>query len=87
VGEDAALARVILSRDVDACLLVEPPVRQSEGVCRPTGLLDHHPMGDERGVNVASHALGVVGQGHGGTADHEHIGDDTPALQAIAQGR
>jgi len=43
-------------------------------------------MGDERGVNVASHAGGVVGQGHGGTADHEHIGDDTPALQAIAQG-
>jgi hypothetical protein len=43
-------------------------------------------MGDERGVNVASHAGGVVGQGHGGSADYEDIGEDTPALQAFAQG-
>jgi hypothetical protein len=42
------------------------------------------PWGTKVAVNVASHAGGVVGQGHGGTADDEHIGDDTPAGQALA---
>jgi hypothetical protein len=86
VVEHAALAGIVLSRDVDARLFVQPPVRQSEVVRHPAGLLDHHAMGNERGVNVASRAGGILGQAHGGTADHEDIGDDTPSLQALAQG-
>jgi hypothetical protein len=41
-------------------------------------------------MNLASTsrvAVGVIGQGHGGPAYDEHIGDDAPAGQTLAQGR
>ena len=42
------------------------------------GLLDHDLVAQEGRINVAGDARpGVVGQGHGGTADHEHVRDDT----------
>jgi hypothetical protein len=43
-------------------------------------------MGQERRIHIAGDACGVVGQGHGGTADHEYVCDDAPVGQALAQG-
>ena len=83
--EYPALARVVLSGDVDACLLVQPPVRQPEVVRDAPGFLDHYPVRHEGCVDVTGHAGGVVGQGHGGAADYEDVRDDTPAGQALAQ--
>jgi azurin len=84
--EHPTLAGVVLSRDVDACLLVEPPVGQSEVVRDMPGFLDHHPVRHECCVDVTGDARGVLGQGHGSAADHEYVRDDTPAGQALAQG-
>jgi len=39
----------------------------------------------EHGVDITSHAGSIIGQGHGGAADDEYIGDDTPAGQALAK--
>lgn len=58
----------------------------SEVVRDVPGFLDHHAVRHERCVNVTGNARGVVGQGHGGTADHEHVRHDPPAGQAFAQG-
>ena len=49
------------------------------------GFIDHYPVGDERCVDVAGHAGGVVGQRHGGTTDYEYVRNDTSASQAFAQ--
>jgi len=64
----------------------QPPVRQPEVVSDMPGFLDHYSVGDEGFVDVAGHAGGVVGQGHGGTTDHEYVRNDTSASQAFAQG-
>jgi hypothetical protein len=82
--EHAALARVVLSGDVHACLLVQPPVGKAEIVRDSPGLLDHDPVRYEPRIDIASDARGVVGQGHGGAADHEHVRDDASASQPLA---
>jgi hypothetical protein len=87
VVKDATLAGIVLPGDVDACLLVQPPVGQSEVVRDVPGFLDYYTVGDERCINVAGNARGVVGQGHGGTADDEYVRNDTPTLQPLAEGR
>jgi hypothetical protein len=37
-------------------------------------------------IDVAGHAVGIVGQRHRGAADNEYAGDDTSSGQALAQG-
>ena len=39
----------------------------------------------EHRVDITSHAGGIVGQGHGGTADDEYVCNDAPAGQALAK--
>jgi hypothetical protein len=40
---------------------------------------------NEQRVDVTSHAGGVVGERHRCPADDEHVGDDTPAHQAVTE--
>jgi len=35
-------------------------------------------------INVLGHAIGIIGQCHGGTAHDEHVRDDTPAGKTLA---
>jgi hypothetical protein len=82
----APLARVVLSGDIDACLLVQPPGRQSEIVCDVPGLFDYDPVRHERGVHITGDARGVVSQGHGGTADNEYVRDNASGSRPSAGG-
>ena len=50
------------------------------------GLFDYDPVRHERGVHITGDARGVVSQGHGGTADNEHVRDNASAGQALAEG-
>jgi hypothetical protein len=40
----------------------------------------------EQRVDVTRHASGIVGQSHCRTAYHEHVGDQAPPDQALAEG-
>jgi hypothetical protein len=84
--EHPALADVVFSGDVHAGLLVQPPVRQSQIVRDSSGLLDHDPVRHEPGIDITGDACGVVSQSHGSTADNEHVRNDAPARQTIAEG-
>ena len=41
----------------------------------------------EHGIDITSHASGVVSQGHRGTAHDEHVRHDAPAGQALPEYR
>lgn len=83
--EHAAFAGVVLSRDVDARLLVKPPRGQPEFLSDVPGFIQDDAVRDEQRVDVASHAGGVVGERHRCPADDEHVGNDAPAHQTVTE--
>jgi hypothetical protein len=85
--EHPAPANVFFAGDVNAGLLVKPPVGKPEVIGDLAGLLQHDSVWLEHGIDVASHASGVIGQGHGGTANDEHVRYDAPAGQALPERR
>jgi hypothetical protein len=87
VIEYAALAWIIFARNIDACLLVQPPIGQSQVVRDPPRLLDDDAVRHEHRIDVARDPASVVSQRHGGTADDEHVRDDTPRCETLAQRR
>jgi hypothetical protein len=50
-------------------------------------LLQNDSVWLEHGIDITSHASGVVSQGHRGTANDEHVCHDAPAGQALAKRR
>src|SRR5580658_2384941 len=85
VIEYAALTGVFFPGDVNARLLVEPPAGLSEILGNLAGLFQDDSVWHEHGVDITGHAGSIVGQGHGGAADDEYIGDDASAGQALAK--
>ena len=84
--EYAALGWVVFPGDVDTCLLVQPPRRQAEILRDLADLLQHDSVGHEPGIDIARHPAGVASEGHGRTADDEHVRDDAAAGKALADG-
>ena len=82
----AALVRVVLARDVDACLLVEPPAWQAEFGSDCPRLIDHDPVRNKHGVNIACDATCIVGKGHRCATHDEDVGHDAAPDQSVAQG-
>src|SRR6478736_8833920 len=74
--EYPALASVFFAGDVDARLLVQPPVGQSEVIRDLSGLVQDDSVGLEHRIDITSHARGIVSQSHGGAADDEYVCDD-----------
>jgi hypothetical protein len=83
--EHPALAGVFFTGEVNARLLVEPPVGESEVLGHLVGLFQNDTVWHEHGVDITSHAGSIVGPGHGGASDDEYIVDDIPPGQAIAK--
>jgi hypothetical protein len=71
--------------DVDAGLLVEPPLRQAELVSDGSGLVEHHTVRSKYGVDVAGRPPSVVCEGHRRTAEHIEVGDNPTASQTVAE--
>jgi hypothetical protein len=82
--EHPALAGVFFPGDVNARLLVKPPVGESEVIGNVPGLFQDDSVWLEYRIDVTSHAGSIVGQGQG-AANDEYICDDTPAGQALAK--
>src|SRR5579862_8118113 len=85
--EHPALGGIFLTGDVNAGLLIKPPVGKSEVIGDLAGLLQDDSVWLEHGIDITSHASGVVSQGHRGTAHDEHVRYDAPAGQALAERR
>jgi hypothetical protein len=85
--EHAAPAGVFFTGDVDTGLLIKPPVGKSEVIGNVAGLLQDDSVWDEHGIDITSHASGVVSQCHSGTAHDEHVRHDASAGQALPEGR
>ena len=83
--EHPALVGVFFPGDVNARLLVKPPVGESEVISNVPGLFQDDSVGLEHRVDITSHAGSIVGPGHGGAANDEYICDDIPAGQALAK--
>ena len=83
--EYAALPDIILARDIDARLLVQPPARQPEIISDPQSLFMDDPVRHEPRIDIAGHAVGVVSEGHRGAANDENVSDDTSPGQALPQ--
>jgi hypothetical protein len=50
------------------------------------GLLEDDAVWDEGGIDITGHPVGVVGQGHGGTADDEEVGNYATPHEPVPQG-
>ena len=61
--EHPALAGIFLAGDVNAGLLIKPPVGKSEVIGDLAGLLQDDSVWLEHGIDITSHASGVVSQG------------------------
>src|SRR5579863_1905793 len=85
--EHTALAGIFLAGDVDAGLLIKPPVVKSEVISDLAGLVQDDSVWLEHGIDITSHASSVVSQGHRGAPHDEHVRHDAPAGQAIAERR
>ncbi len=84
--EYPAPAGVFFAGDVNAGLLIKPPVGKPEVIGNLAGLLQTIPCG----LNTASTSRvtsSVIGQGHRGTANDEHVRYDAPAGQALPKRR
>ena len=68
VVEYAPLAGILLARDVNASLLVQPPRRQPQLLSDGARLFDDDPVRDKHGVYIPSDAGRVIGQCHRGAA-------------------
>ena len=66
-------------------LLVEPPRWQPEFLRNVSCFFQDDTVGHEKRVDIASHAGGIIGEGHRGSADDEHVGDYAPAHQAVPE--
>jgi hypothetical protein len=83
--EHAPFAGVVLSRDVDARLLVKPPHWQPELLRDIPGFIQDDAVRNEQRVDVTSDARGIVGERHRRPADDEDVGDYAPAHQAVTE--
>jgi hypothetical protein len=84
--EHSALAGVLGGRDVDACLVVQPPTRQPQLACYLQSFLVNDAVGHVEGVDIPGHAFRVICQRDGGASDHEYVGERRRARQAAHQG-
>ncbi len=84
--EHAASLRIVLPGDVDACLLIKPPVGQSEVIGDAPGFLQDYSVRDKQGVDIARHPVGVIGERHGGATNDKYVRDYASSEQALAQG-
>jgi hypothetical protein len=51
-----------------------------------SGFLKDDSMRYEHGIDIACHARGIVGQGHGSSTDNEYVGNDISTDKPLAQG-
>lgn len=85
VIENAAFPGIFFTRDVDAGLLIQPPSGQPKIIGDLRSLFVDNPMRDESRVYVSGYTVGVISQGHSGTAYDKYVGDDTTAGEALSQ--
>src|SRR5436190_8475068 len=74
--EHPAPAGIFLTGNVDAGLLIKPPVGKPEVIGNLAGLLQDDAVWLEHRIDITGHASSVVSQGHRGTANHEDIRHD-----------
>jgi hypothetical protein len=68
-----APAGVFFAGDVNAGLLIKPPIGKSEVISNLARLLQDDSVWLERCIDITSHASGVVSHGHRCTANDEHV--------------
>jgi hypothetical protein len=85
VIKNAPPARVVLARDIDAGLFVEPPRRQPQLLRDGSRLFQYDAVWDEHGIDVSRDATRVVDERHRGAAHDEQIGDDATPGQPFTQ--
>jgi hypothetical protein len=86
VVEDFAFAVVISRGNVGAGrLFVEPPGRKAHRQCHIARFFEHHAVWDESGIDIACHAVGVVGKSHGGASNDEQVGNHSTSHEPLTQ--
>jgi hypothetical protein len=77
--EYASLAGIVLPRDVDARLLVEPPHGQTELLRDIPRFFQDDAVRHEQGVDIAGRPSSVIGESHRRPADDKYVGDHPSA--------
>ena len=85
--EHSASVRVFFTGDVNAGLLIKPPVGKPEVIGNLACLLQEDSVRLEHRIDITSHARSVVGHGHRGTANHKHVRYDSPSGQPLPKRR
>jgi len=86
VIEHAGGGIVAAGRHVHACLLVEPPGRESKlGGHRPGLGYDRAVVASDGRVEVHGGVPGVVGEDHGSAAEEVQLGVDSSAVKVLGE--
>jgi len=83
--EYSGRSRVASRRDVDTCLLVEPPPWHPQFVGNNSGFLKDHTVRLKNRIDIARRSPRVVRKSHRGTTENVQVSHDTPPRQSVAE--
>jgi hypothetical protein len=83
--EDCTLPRIILTGDIGAGLLVEPPGRQVQFLGHQAGFVKNDPVRNEERVNVSGDSVSVIRERHRGATNDEEVGYDPAPYEPVTE--